>query len=95
MEQKIQLEHPAGKKAVKMDKGKYDVLSQAILNYLTKAGESTHTDIFQALTDDFARNNILFEGSLEWNMEWVKLDLEAKKKIKRSTGKSPITFAIA
>ena len=95
MEQKIQLEHPAGKKAVKMDKDKYDVLSQAILNHLRKVGASAHTEIYQALTEDFARNNIQFQGSLEWHIEWVKLDLEAKKKIRRSEGKSPITFAIA
>jgi len=34
MEQKIQLKHPAGKKAVSMDKGKYDVLKKALLGHL-------------------------------------------------------------
>ena len=95
MEQKIQLEHPAGKKAVQMDKGKYDVLSQSISTHLRKVGESTHSGILQAVTKDFMQNNISFEGSIEWHMEWVKLNMEAKNEIKRSTDKSPITFVIA
>ncbi len=94
MEQKIQLRHPAGKKAVQMDKGKYDVLSQAILSHLMNVGESTHSGILQAVTEDFIQNDISFVGSIEWHLEWVKLDLEAKKKIKRSVGKSPIIFTI-
>lgn len=44
MEQKIQLIHPAGKKAVSIDKGKYDLLKKALLNYLKSKGESTHSD---------------------------------------------------
>ena len=93
-EQKIQLEHPAGKKAIQMDAFKYEVLCQAILGHLGNVDESTHTGILQAINEYFIRNKISFEGSLEWHMEWVKLDLEAKKKIRRFVGKSPITFAI-
>ena len=95
MEQKIQLKHPAGKKAVQMDKSKYDALSHAILTHLRNVGESSHSDILQAITEDFGKNKISFDGSIEWHMEWVKLDLEARNEIKRSAGKSPITFAIS
>lgn len=95
MEQKIQLKHPAGKKAIKMDKDKYDVLSRAILTHLRNVGESTHDRILQAVTEDFGKNKISFDGSIEWHMEWVKLDLEARNEIKRSENKSPITFTIA
>ena len=38
MEQKIQLKHPDGKKAVSMNKEKYDRLKKAFLNHLKKKG---------------------------------------------------------
>jgi len=94
MEQKIQLTHPAGKKAVSMAKGKYDVLKKILLNRLETKGESTHAEILQTITEDFKKNKTKFEGSVEWNMEWVKLDLEARKEIKRTGDKSPIKFAL-
>lgn len=94
MAQLMQLKHPAGKKAVSMDKGKYDALKKPLLNRLRTKGESTHKEILQAITEDFAKNRTKFEGSVEWHMEWVKLDLEARKEIKRIGDKAPIKFAL-
>ena len=94
METKIQLRHPAGKKAVSMNKGKYDAIKKALLNHLGTKGESTHSEILQAITEDFKKNSIKFEGSVEWHMEWVKLDLEARNEIKRIEDKSSIKFTI-
>jgi hypothetical protein len=94
MEQKIQLKHPAGKKAVSMDKAKYAVLEKAILNCLKTKGESTHKEILATITQDFIINKIKFEGSIGWNLEWVKLDMEARKKIKRIGDLTPIKFMI-
>jgi hypothetical protein len=92
MENKIQLKHPAGKKAISMDNGKYDTLKKLILNQLKTKGESTHGEILRAITLDIKKNRIKFEGSVEWYMEWVKLDLEARGEIKRTNSTSPITF---
>jgi polynucleotide 5'-kinase involved in rRNA processing len=94
METKIQLKHPAGKKAVSMDKGKYETLKKALLSLLRAKGETSHTEIIKTITRDFKNNKIKFEGSVEWHTEWVKLDLEARKEIKR-IGESPVKFAIA
>jgi hypothetical protein len=93
MEQKIQLSHPDGKKAVSMNIAKYDVLKKSLLNRLRTKGESTHSELLKAITEDFKKNKTKFEGSIEWHMEWVKLDLEAKKEIKRHGDESPIKFA--
>ena len=93
--QQIQLIHPEGKKAVSMDKGKYNVLKKPLLDLLKTKGESTHKELFHAIIDDFDKNNTTFEGSVEWHMEWVKLDLEARKEIKRIGDRSPIKFALA
>jgi hypothetical protein len=95
MDQKIQLMHPAGKKAVSIDTGKYNVLKEFILDYLKSNGESTHEEIFRALKADFKKSKTRFEGSVEWYMEWVKLDLEARKQIKRSSNITPIKFILA
>jgi hypothetical protein len=65
MDQKIPLTHPTGKKAVSIDKGKYDVLKKAIMNYLKTKGESTHAEIFRAINEDFKKNKTRFEGSVD------------------------------
>lgn len=94
MTQLMQLRHPAGKKAVSMDKGKYDALKNPLLKHLKTKGESTHKEILRAITENFAKNKTKFEGSVEWHMEWVKLDLEAREQIKRIGDESPIKFAL-
>ena len=94
MEQKIQIKHPAGKKGVSMDKEKYSLIEKSVLNYLKENGESTHTEILKAITEDLNKNQKPFDGSIEWHMEWVKLDLEEKKIIKRITDASPIKFKL-
>lgn len=83
---KIQLKHPLGKKAVSMDKLKYDILNKAFLNQLKKRGK--------AIAEDFKSNKIKFEGSIQWHVEWVKLDLEAKKEILRVPKTSPQKYEI-
>lgn len=94
MDQKINLLHPAGKKAIRMDMNKYTVMEKSILTALKASEELTHSELLKKVTADFKKNNTKFEGSVEWHMEWVKLDLEAKKKIRRSTENTPVRFAI-
>lgn len=94
MDTKIQLNHPAGKKAVSTDKSKYDVVKNAIIDHLKSNGESTQTELLHAITEKFDKNKTKFDGSIGWYMEWVKLDLESRKEILR-IGKSPIKYDIA
>ena len=94
MEDKIQLIHPEGRKAVRINKEKYEILKKEILSALKTEGESTYADMLQHTIDDFTKQKIVFEGSLEWYLEWVKLDLEARKEIKRVSDKSPVKYAI-
>ena len=77
-----------------MYKLKYDPLKKVVLNFLKTNGESTHTEILESVTEEFKKNKIKFEGSIEWHMEWVKLDLEARKEIKRTAEKSSIKFSL-
>lgn len=91
---KIQLKHPAGKKAISMEKEKYRVMEKSLLIYMNGKTEVTHKEILKAITTDFKKNKIKFDGSVEWHMEWVKLDLEARKKITRIAGTTPIKFKL-
>lgn len=95
MNHKIQLQHPAGKKAIKMDKEKYELLKSSLIRCLNTNGKLSHTEILQTVTKEFKTNNILFEGSLDWHLEWVKLDLEAQKVITRLNNELPIKYILA
>ena len=90
MKENIQLEHPSGKKAITMDAGKYGVMKDAILRRLEKGG-STHTEMLRSITEDLTSKGVTFPGSIQWHMEWVKLDLESKKQIRR-TDSTPARF---
>jgi len=93
MNKRIELMHPAGKKAVTMDTHKYETVRDALLRRLKNQRVSTHSEILDAINDDFATNKTRFDGSIGWHMEWVKLDLEARRQIRRIAG-SPVRFSI-
>jgi hypothetical protein len=93
MNERIELIHPAGKKAVTMDTHKYQTVRDALVRRLKNQGVSTHSEILNGINDDFAKNKTRFDGSVEWHMEWVKLDLEARRTIRR-VGSSPVRFSL-
>jgi len=93
METKIQLLHPAGKNAFKIDAGKYEVMSHAIIHCLKKEA-LTHKEMLDAINVYFKKSKIKFEGSIEWYMEGVKLDLEAKKIVTRIKESSKLKFQL-
>lgn len=92
MSNKILLKHPEGKKAVSIDALKYDMVKNSVLNYLHENRGVTQSEIVAAVQKDFKAKKIKFEGSLPWYTEWVKLDLEARKQIKRDTKSTPQTY---
>jgi hypothetical protein len=62
-DEKLQLLHPAGKKNVRMDKKKYDVIRKAILRAL-KTGPLTHKELLGVILTDFRKNKTKFEGAV-------------------------------
>jgi len=93
MDEKIQLKHPTGKHAVRMDKSRYEAMRKAILKCL-KNKSLTHTEMCTAIKADFKARNVKFEGSIEWYMESVKLDLEANNLVTRIKEKSLLKFQL-
>lgn len=81
---KIQTLHPQpGKTNKKISLSKYDFIKENILSILSN-NELTHTELMEAL---YAMVKDKFEGGVQWYGETVKLDLEARKLIERTTSK--------
>jgi Family of unknown function (DUF6958) len=82
-EEKIRTKHPLGKSGKNIDKQKYETLKRAILSTLRNK-ELTHTELFKQLNKDL---NKKFSGNISWYGETVKLDLEARRLIERTSAK--------
>ena len=95
MKGKMQLKHPRGKKPVSMSKEKYLLLKPAILKCLRTTGEATFGEITRAIAKGFNTKGQKFQGSLPWHLEWVKLDLEARKVIRRVPDTTPQQYMLA
>ena len=83
IEEKILTKHPLGKKGKNISRNNYEIIKQAMLKIL-KDKELTHTELFYQLNDKLKNN---FSGNVSWYGETVKLDLEARKIIRRTSSK--------
>ena len=82
-EEKILTKHPSGKSGKNIVKQKYETLKEAILSAL-RDKELTHTELFNKLNKSLKSK---FSGNISWYGETVKLDLEARKIIERTSSK--------
>jgi hypothetical protein len=82
-EEKVLTRHPRGKSGKNISRQKYDLLKKAILSVL-RGKELTHTELFARLSRSLKGR---FSGNISWYAETVKLDLEARKVIERTTSK--------
>jgi hypothetical protein len=82
-EEKILTKHPLGKSGKNIDRQKYQTLKKAILSAL-RDKELTHTELFNQLNKSLKSK---FSGNISWYGETVKLDLEARKIVQRTSSK--------
>ena len=82
-EEKILTKHPLGKSGKNIDTQKYETLKEAIVSAL-QSKELTHTELFNKLNKSLKSK---FSGNISWYGETVKLDLEARKIIERTSSK--------
>jgi hypothetical protein len=81
---KISTRHPdPAKKGRNIDKEKYDILKDTIVSCL-KLKRMTHDALMECIS---SRLKGKFDGNIEWYAETVKLDLEAKRIIRRTDDK--------
>jgi hypothetical protein len=80
MRDMIRTLHPEKKQGVNISREKYEVIRKAILCVLETKKEMTFMNLSRAVEKEVNGN---FEGSVTWYVTTVKLDLEARGKIKR------------
>lgn len=68
------------KQNIRIEKEKYDIMREAILDNLHAHGPLTFTQLGDLLEDQLQRD---FDGSVMWYYTTVKLDLEARGEIRR------------
>ena len=82
-EGKILTKHPLGKSGKNISNQNYETLKEAILSALRNK-ELTHTELQDQLNKSLKGK---FSGNISWYGETVKLDLEARKIIERTSSK--------
>ena len=80
MDNKILTRHPQGKKGVRIEQSKYDVIRGAILRSIQSQSLS-FSNMTKAVKKQLQES---FDGSINWYTVAVKLDLEARGKIHRN-----------
>jgi hypothetical protein len=84
--------HPTGKQGVNIDRAKYDLIRQAILDSLAQRGEIPFGEMDAAVAASLTGP---FDGSIGWYTTTVKLDLEARGLVERVPGRSPQVLRLA
>jgi len=92
MRDMIRTLHPDKKQGVNISKEKYEIIRQAILCVLQEQKEITFMNLSRAVEKEVNGN---FEGSVTWYVTTVKLDLEARGKIKRVLNSRPQLVKLA
>jgi hypothetical protein len=82
-EEKVLAKHPLGKSEKHINKQSYETLRKAILSALRNR-ELTHTELLDQLNKSLKGK---FSGNISWYGETVKLDLEAREIIERTSSK--------
>jgi hypothetical protein len=80
-QEQVATKHPLGKSNKPVGKRDYETFKAAILAALRR-GELTHTELLEELTKNLKGK---FSGNVGWHVMVVKLDLEARKLIERTS----------
>jgi hypothetical protein len=85
----VSTKHPQGKHNKPVDRRDYETFKAAILAALRRK-ELTHTELLNELTGSLKGT---FTGNVGWHLMVVKLDLEARRLIER-TSSSPQKYRL-
>jgi hypothetical protein len=86
MKDTIRTLHPQKKQGVNISREKYEIIHKAILSTLRQQKEMTFMKLVRAV-DKEVRGK--FDGSVNWYVTTVKLDMEARGEIKRVPNSRP------
>ena len=86
MRDTIRTLHPEKKQGVNISREKYEIIRKVILSTLRARKEMTFMNLSRAVEKEVNGN---FEGSVNWYVTTVKLDMEARGEIKRVPNSRP------
>ncbi len=86
MDEKIMTLHPEGKQGVNISRARYDTIRAAIIDELEETDVITFAQLLEAVR---AKLEDSFDGSINWYVTSVKLDLEARGVIERLPKSKP------
>jgi hypothetical protein len=92
MKDMIRTLHPEKKQGVNISKAKYEIIRKAILCALETKREMTFMNLSRTVEKEV---NGTFEGSVNWYVTTVKLDLEARGIVKRVPNSRPQLVKLA
>lgn len=94
--EKIQMKHTdPTKKTVAMEKEKYETLKKSLVKAFKAQKEMTFKEMLKSVTDDLNDQKIAFQGSIQWHLAWVQMDMEAKNELTKDTSTSPQKFRLS
>ena len=79
--EKIECLNPNTGGRMNIDKKIYDLFAKAIHHSLKQGRELTYSQLVEGIYDYFKKQNIHFDGSVEWYAVTVKNDMEARSVI--------------
>ena len=82
-QEQVLTKHPLGKSNKPVDKRDYETFKAAILTALRRK-ELTHTELLSEITRSMKGK---FSGNVGWHVMVVKLDLEARRLIERTSSR--------
>ena len=92
MDEKILTLHPQGKQGVNISKARYETVRASIVKALTDNDVLTFSQLTEAVRADFDGK---FDGSINWYVTTVKLDLEARNVVERVPNSKPQQVLLA
>lgn len=54
----------------------------------------TLKEMLKSITYDLNEQKITFQGSVQWHLAWVQMDMEARKELTKDAGVSPQKFRL-
>ncbi len=90
-EEKVLTKHPEGKRGVNISRAKYDLVRDSMLRALKGRGELTYTQLAERVEHDVKAR---FDGSVRWYVEAVKLDLEARRVVRRAPKGKAVVYRL-
>ena len=78
-----------------MDKDKYDLLKRLVIKILLKKQSRSFEQLLTDVSQELSDSDTLIKGSMQWNLGWVSMDMEAKHELFKDETVEPPLYSIA